>query len=65
MTLSGETLGALPTETRLLRYHEFREDALQKALQMSDGAERARLVEFAEGWRLLAEETERVLRQQR
>ena len=65
MTLSGETLGAWSIETRLLRHHEFREDALQKAVQMSDAVKRARLVELAEGWRLLAEQTERALRQLR
>ena len=63
MTIMEAGLVNLPLETRLLRYHEMREAALERAGQAATDAERENLQRIAGEWRLLAQETERLLRE--
>lgn len=65
MKLHAEGLEALPLEMRLLRYHEMREEASRLAETAASQAQRMEYIALSENWRLLADETERVLRELR
>lgn len=65
MNVTPETLASLPPETRLLRCHELSEEALERAAHATTEAERAQYAALANDWRMLAKETEDVIRAQR
>lgn len=65
MTSHAEGFEALPLEARLLRYHEMSEEASRLAEAAASEAQRMEYIALSENWRLLAQETERMLRELR
>lgn len=63
MTLQAEAWNSLPLENRLLHYHEMSREAQRLAAEATSEARRIELTTLAQNWRLLAQETERTLRQ--
>ena len=62
MSTSPENLSSLPPELRLLRCHELREDALERAAHATSDTERADLVALADSWRSMAMEAEQLVK---